>query len=208
LIWSKNLYAKNLIVVGGFKGKSTSLFLERIDTVTKIHVYEPVPSFFAQVIELFANSKVVTAFEEAVYDGADLTLELSGDASLIAASGRNIPSHLGGEGTIKVGSVSIERAITRILDGSEASEYSLFMNCEGSEYFILDSMLKHGRIASSIIVQTHTTNSESYEKLYDLRSSLARKYMPVFTADWAWDVWIRRDLVDRSVSSIEQDAFK
>ena len=207
LIWSNNLYAPNLIIIGGFQGKSTSYFLERIPAVKKIHVYEPVPTFYSQLEESYKNQKKVTAFQEAIYNGESLILELSGDATLNKASGRAIPKHLPLEGSIVVQSVSMEKAISRILKEAETPEYSLYMNCEGSEYLILDSMINQNKLAASIVVQTHTTDSRSYQKLYDLRAALSRKYVPVLTADWAWDIWVRSDLVDRSVTSFEQDSL-
>jgi FkbM family methyltransferase len=207
LIWSNNLYAPNLIIIGGFQGKSTSYFLERISSVKRIHVYEPVPTFYTQIKEIFQNQKKVTPFREAIFNGEKLTLELSGDATLNKASGRLVPDHLHSEGSVDVQSISIEKAISRILEDAENPEYSLYMNCEGSEYLILDNMLNHGKLAKSIVVQTHTTDLKSLEKLYDLRAALSRKYVPVLTADWAWDIWVRNDLVNRSVASFEQDSL-
>jgi hypothetical protein len=46
LIWSNELYASNLIIIGGFEGSSARIFSERVNTVKKAHIYEPVPQFY------------------------------------------------------------------------------------------------------------------------------------------------------------------
>lgn len=132
---------------------------------------------------------------------------MSGDASLVRDTGRLILGHLPKAGVIEVESISLRVAVQRILEGDAENEYSPFMNCEGSEYKILDEMLELGLLAKSIVFQTHISGSHPYEKLYDLRSSLTRHYIPVLTAGWGWDVWIRQDYVSRSPASLEQDPF-
>jgi hypothetical protein len=62
LIWSKKIYAENLIIVGGFKGYSTKIFLERIPTISKIQIYEPAPEYFNLIKETAAGSTIVTVF--------------------------------------------------------------------------------------------------------------------------------------------------
>jgi FkbM family methyltransferase len=205
LIWARKIYAKNLIIVGGFKGNSSRLFLQRIPTVSKIHIYEPVPKYFDLIKDAVMGSSIATVFNEGVYNGETMSLDLSDDASLLSVTGREIPNHLHRENSLTVETVSIKFAVERITNADPTSDFSLYMNCEGSEYFILKQMLDLERVAQSVVVQTHTTGSDSYKNLYLLRSLLAEKYIPLFTADWAWDVWIRKDLVLRSPASIEQD---
>ena len=207
LIWSKSIYADNLIVVGGFKGNSSRLFLERVPTISKIHIYEPVPDYFISIAESIKSSTVAIAFNEGVYNGQPMLLDLSEDASLLSITGREIPKHLHKEKSLTVDTVTIKAAIDRITDTDPLANFSLYMNCEGSEYFILEQMLDLEKIADSIVVQTHTTGSRSYEDLYRLRSILAKRYIPLFTADWAWDIWIRKERINRSPQSLEQDPF-
>jgi FkbM family methyltransferase len=207
LIWSKKIYAKNLIIVGGFKGNSSKLFLERIPTISKIHVYEPVPEYFNLINETTKGSVIATVFNEGIYNGQTMSLDLSEDASLLSITGREIPNHLRKENTLTVKTVSIKVAAERITKEDPTAAFSMYMNCEGSEYLILKEMLDLEKIADSVVVQTHTTGANSYKNLYLLRSLLAERYVPLFTADWAWDIWIRKELVLRSPASIEQDPF-
>ncbi len=205
LIWSNSLYAPNLIIIGGYEGNSTDCFVKRIKSVKTIHVYEPVPEFFSSIQASYLRSPVVTAHNEAIYDGQVLNLDLSGDASLINLTGRSIPQNRAKNTTLSVKSITPEEAVERILNKGSDDQFSLYMNCEGSEYYILQRMLSKGIFPQSIIVQTHTTGFESYPNLYSLRASLAEKYFPIMTADWAWDVWVRNDYVKKNAASIEQD---
>ena len=207
LIWSKQLYAPNLIIVGGFLGNSTKLFIERISNISKIHVYEPIPKHFKSIVETVGKFERVSAFNEGIYTGEKALFDISEDATLLSGTGREIPSHLIKEHVLTVDTISIKEAVARITLDNPNSAYSLYMNCEGSEYLILEQMLKLENTAQSIIVQTHTTGAESYQKLYKLRSLLAVNYIPIFTADWAWDVLIKNELVSRTPASIEQDSF-
>lgn len=203
LIWSNQLYASNLIIIGGFEGGSAKIFSERLNSVKKAHVYEPVPQFYGIINERIKNLEGFSTFNEAVYDGQDLELDVSGDASLIRDSGREIPEHLPKKGVIKVKSVTAQKAVARILEGSSQNEYSLYMNCEGSEYRILEDILRLEDKPRSLVFQTHTSGEYPYEKLFALRANLSSGYVPVLTADWAWDVWVRRDLVRLSPSALE-----
>jgi len=207
LIWSKKIYSENLIIVGGFKGNSTKLFLEKVPTIEKIHVYEPVPEYFNLIKEAIAGSTITTVFNEGIFNGQTMSLDLSEDSSLLSITGREMPSHLNTENTLTVETISIKLAVERITDADPQASFSLYMNCEGSEYLILKEMLDLEQIAESVVVQTHTTGSNSYKNLYLLRSILAERYIPIFTADWAWDIWIRKELVLGSPASIEQNPF-
>lgn len=205
LIWSANLYSSNLIIIGGYKGNSGKLFLERVESIKKIHIYEPDTLHFLKIQELLSENENVQIFQEAIYDGSEVHLAVSDDASLLTETGRDIPAHLLKKEEIKVSSVPLSKAVERIDSGQTHFNYSLYMNCEGSEYLILDEIHKISNLPKSIIVQTHTTDDASMEKLYKLRLNLISEYYPLLATDFSWDVWIHKSFVNRTLKSIEQD---
>lgn len=207
LIWSTNLYAPNLIIVGGYKGNSARLFLERIPNIEKIHIYEPDSLHFLAIQELLSGNEKVKVHQEAIYNGDQVNLAVSDDASLIIETGREIPAHLLKKGEIKVRSVSLSTAVERIVSDQVHLNYSIYMNCEGSEYLILDQIDKLSNLPKSLIIQTHTTDDNSLIKLYGLRLKLISEYYPVLLTDFSWDIWIHKSFVSRTLKSIEQDSL-
>jgi len=201
LLWSRKLYSKNLILIGGHKGASLQLILKNLPDLNLIHVYEPVQEYFDHILESLKSDKV-TVYNEAVFDGLEIEMIVGGDGSLIASTNRELPSKIPFEYTAKANSVSLETAVQRL--GTTMGNYSLFMNCEGSEYKILNqvSALKIG--PQSIFVQNHTATDKPFVNLFLLRAKLAEQYYPKLCTNWAWDVWLRKDLVSQSTTNLEQ----
>ena len=202
LLWSRKLYGKNLILIGGHKGTSLQLILKKIPELNLIHVYEPVQEYFDQILGSLKSDKV-TVFNEAVFDGTEIDMTVGGDGSLVAATNRELPSKIRFEYAVKANSVTLATAVQRL--GSKTASYSLFMNCEGSEYKILNqiSALKIG--PQSIFVQNHTATDEPFVNLFLLRAKLAEQYYPLLCTNWAWDVWLRKDLISKSTTDLEQE---
>ena len=173
------LFSKNLILIGGHTGTLTLRLLERIPKLVQIHVYEPIEEFS----KLAPLSEKVTNFSEAIFSySGQLEIKVAGDHTFVPETGRAVYVNQ----TLKselVPCITFRQAFERI----GASDVSLIMNCEGSEYFILRLILEEEILPKSIIFQSHKTGERPY---LELRAKLSEKYMPVFCADWAWDIWI------------------
>lgn len=78
------------------------------------------------------------------------------------------------------------------------------MNCEGFEYLIIGEILKSGTLPQTIISQMHTVGENPVQKLYETCSKLSESFTPIICCDWAWDIWIRNDLITISAETSER----
>ena len=180
-------------MIGGQTGTLILRLLERIPKLVQIHVYEPIEEFS----KLAPLSEKVTNFSEAIFSySGQLEIKVAGDHTFMPETGRvvYVDQALKSE---PVPCITFRQAIERI----GASGVSLIMNCEGSEYFTLRLILEEEILPKSIIFQSHEMGERLRLELYRLRAKLSEKYMPVFCADWAWDIWI----LDSSEKKASQD---
>lgn len=206
VLYSQNLYAANLILIGGHRGKSVSHLLQKIPSLTRIHVYEPIQEYADEIAENILDPKVVV-YREAIFNGEDLTMSVGGDGSLIEATERALPPRIPLEYRMSVRSVKLSEAVERIRSENQNSDftYTVFMNCEGSEYEILSAIDSLADQPKSILVQNHTATSKPFVNLFTLRMRLSQFYYPLVCTNWAWDIWVRNDYVSRTIGELEQD---
>jgi len=204
LIWQGCLWAENVVLVGGFNGQSSSILLDRVPHIKVLQVYEPIPKFYLACKEkLHGFGNRAHLYNEAVFDRqSEVKMEVASDWSMVSETSREIKDQFATTEEIVVRSVNWQTVIDRL---PVSEEFSLFMNCEGSEYTIIRSLLASARLPKTIISQTHTTGPRSYQLLYEMRADLCKFYSPLFSADWAWDVWIRKDIT--SLSAEESERF-
>jgi hypothetical protein len=179
--------SENLIIIGGFKGYNLNRF-EYLRNLKTFHVYEPNPEFASYITSNISN---LIVHVEAVgqHDGSAL-LRVSGDHSYLDSVERPSSINISEVKSVKV--VSISTALSRLV-----GQYSMFLNCEGGEYHILqgvlskmDSMETEG--PRTIVFQSHKVTDKPYIQLYMIRQALSHHYIPLLTLDWAWDIWVIR----------------
>ena len=200
-----DIYADQVVQIGGYTGNLAKRILDRHCEIRTMHVYEPDPKFCSnsnQLLHKYVETGVATVFNEAVYrvDAKDQMVS-AGDWSTLKATGRDITTEGFELSEIEVVTVSVKTVMSR-LDPSR--DFSLVMNCEGSEHLIIDEMLKSDIFPSSIISQMHTIGETPIKTLYETRSKLAEKFTPVICCDWAWDIWVRNDLSPISAEESER----
>lgn len=200
-----DIYADQVVQVGGYTGNLAKRILDSHREIRNMHVYEPDPKFCSSSQELlrkYVENGVVTVFNEAVYrsDGIDLMVS-AGDWSTLKATSRNINSEGFELSEIQVVTASVQTVISRL---DLVRDFTLVMNCEGSEYLIIDEILQTETLPASVISQMHTVGENPIKMLYETRSKLAEKYTPVICCDWAWDIWVRNDLSPISAEKSER----
>lgn len=191
------------MVIGGYLGESSGKLISKVSKLKSLHIYEPIPDFFNEIQHKFKDSPKVSIRNIAISGvSGRIVMDLCADSTLARHTGRSTTGHLE---TIElvVHSITLGEALK---DVNDVSETSILMNCEGSEYEILESIKAMGKKPYSLFFQTHTTGEDSYEKLYRTRSELAQYYIPIVCEDWAWDIWLRKDA--SPLSAIEIERFK
>ena len=200
-----NIYADQVVQIGGYTGNLAKRILDSHIEIRNMHVYEPDPKFCTashDLLRKYVETGVVTVFNEAVYksDGRD-KLVSAGDWSTLKKTSRNIESEGFEISEIEVVTVSVQTVIDRL---DSLRDFTLVMNCEGSEYLIIEDILKSKMLPATVISQMHTIGEKPIKTLYEIRSKLAEKFTPIVCCDWAWDIWVRNDLSPISAEKSER----
>lgn len=193
-IYSK-VYSDQVVQIGGYTGNLAKRILDSHSEISVMRVYEPYPIFFSSSQKLlcdYLQTDLVTVFNEAVYKTEGIEkLVSAGDWSTLKQTGRNIDSEGFELSEMEIQTVSVKTVLDRL---DRNTDFTLLMNCEGSEYVIIDEILKGDYLPATLISQMHTIGENPIKMLYETRSKLAEKFTPIVCCDWAWDIWVRNDL--------------
>lgn len=188
------LYCENLVLVGGYKGNNLAHFLEKTN-IKQIHVYEPIPEFAREITK---KDPRLNVYVEAIGVRNGLQkIVIAADHSYLASIQR--PESFSSQRIMAVQVSDWQRVCARF-----NGPFTIFMNCEGSEYQILSNLLerfqkkKGVHLPYAIIFQSHIVGSNPEHLLASIRAVLSEYYEPILTLDWAWDIWLFRDQVSQN----------
>jgi FkbM family methyltransferase len=200
------LYSRDIIVIGGHLGESSEKLKSQIPKLRTLHIYEPIPEFYKALKVKFESVSNVSLRNLAIAKKrGPIVMEVWGDSTLALQTGRSLPVRAETEYIEMVcEAISLSDALEEV---ENIRETSILMNCEGSEYDILDTLENLEEKPFSIVFQTHTTGENSYERLYKVRAQMACDYIPIVCEDWAWDVWLRKDTAPLSAIQIERHSI-
>jgi FkbM family methyltransferase len=204
IIHCEAIWSHDAIIIGGHIGDSSDKLKSQVPKLKRIYVYEPIPEFFETLKARFQNNSDIHLRNFAIVKTAGpIIMDVLDDSTLARQTSRSLP-----QGT-QTGSVEMVCHGINLKDALQEveniRETSLLMNCEGSEYEILESLKYLPEKPFSILFQTHTTDENSYEKLYETRAQIAHDYIPIICEDWAWDIWLRKDVAPLSAIQIERN---
>jgi hypothetical protein len=69
------------------------------------------------------------------------------------------------------------------------------MNIEGMEYECLEKLISTDSLvkAKQLLIQFHNFEDENHHRRELLRTQIAKKFVNVYTYDWIWELWIRKN---------------
>ena len=215
-VWSKvakhdwpiyaNIYSEQVVQIGGYTGNLAKRILDSRREILTMHIYEPDPNFIRssqKLLRKYTQTGVATVFNQAVYESDGIGKLISAeDWSTLKSTSRNINSEGFGTSEIEVSIASVQTVLSRL---DRNRDFTLVMNCEGSEYLIIDEILKGDHLPTAVVSQMHTIGDNPIKTLYETRSKLAERYTPIICCDWAWDIWVRNDLSPISAEKSERE---
>lgn len=202
-LFHPSLHSKCVLFIGGHKGRMPGALLHSVPSIELMDIYEPLPEFAEQIEATFSKEVLagrVRVFQEAIVaSGQTVEMLRAGDHSAVDGIGRNLTGLVMGYSTCLA--VQLESAVGRM-----GPVWSLIMNCEGSEYSVIEQLGRFGTdlLPTSIIVQFHVNEPDPFGSLYKARMSLTRHFTPITTCDFAWDIWIRNDLSPFTAQELER----
>jgi FkbM family methyltransferase len=169
-----------IVVVGGYKGDSTSEYLLR--TNSKVYVIEPIPEFAQTLSTRFTGIERVQIFNYALggTDG-EVLFSLAKDATGEFCSSAE---------TMSVPMVTWETFLDFFrLTGSKIGYIE--MNIEGGEYSLLESMISTNQMRNiqKIAIQFHKVDDFSATNRAEIRNKLKLTHRNVLDYEWIWEIW-------------------
>lgn len=190
ILYQPQLLGEHVVIVGGYNGVAPARMLRQVVGIKSIDIYEPLPEFVSTLNARFENESRVSIYPFALFnrDGREEMIEADDHSTLVSTS-RTLPSAVS-----VTGHRLVEVRDARVIFEHENETMSVFMNCEGSEYVIIERLLSSSEShrIRTMLIQFHKVGTKSLTPLLEARMRLdAAGFRPVATYDFAWDIWMR-----------------
>jgi hypothetical protein len=182
-----------VIEVGGFTGVDSQKLLDIYPTIA-LHIYEPHPSYFGQLVDRFIKDSRVTVYPFGVDGGYKIAfLKDSTDGSSVYDTKAVHQKALG----IKIVLRDAVQEFKSLVALYDKPISLLQVNCEGCEYGLLDAIVDDEfavGLIDNIQVQFHTMkdDGEGLHRYCRIQSLLSRTHQQSFGFHYVWENWRRR----------------
>ena len=167
--------SSKVIDVGGYKGDWTA-FITRMHNCY-VDIYEPLEDYCIAMRARFAGNPKIKVINAALdgYDGHHYIAFMEDSSSLY------YPYR---DDAIQVPVMNASLAVNGMVD-------LLALNCEGSEYAILDVLIRSGKISQirNLLVQFHTFVPDAKAKRDGLIESLWNTHQQRWCYPFVWEAW-------------------
>jgi len=173
--------ASVVIDLGGYKGDFASEIYARYRC--KVHVFEPVAHFAAEIATRFARNPDITVYPVALAAN-DGTIRLGVDAE--------------SSSSFREGEQFVEGRAHQILEWLSEREITsvalLKLNIEGGEYDLLEHLLAtHAAAMFDVIqVQFHNVAANSRMRMEAIRNGLEKTHTSDYCYEFVWESWRKR----------------
>ena len=168
--------------LGSYLGHYTEAVLKNNPQLT-FWLYEPLAEFFSVCENKFRNKENIVVSQKAVSaDGRKFKMEIDGLRSRQKSVNFS-------EGVI-IDSIGIQEIFDSI------SEIQLVkMNIEGMEYECLEQLIRTNSLtkAKYLLIQFHNFEKDSQIRYDLLRKQMARDFENIYTFEWMWELWLRKE---------------
>ncbi len=169
-----------IVVVGGFKGDSTSEYL--LQSKSDVYVIEPIPEFAQTLATRFTGIERVHIFNYALGGtNGEVQFNLNADATGQFGVSNEI---------ISIPMVTWETFLDLFkLTGSKIG--FIEMNIEGGEYSLLEAMISNNLMMNiqRIAIQFHKIDDFSTSNRAEIKNKLKETHRLVLDYEWVWEVW-------------------
>ena len=167
---------------GAFKGEFTKRTKLKNPNMT-FWLYEPISKYSNIAANRFSDSKNVKVNNYGVSaDGRDIEMKIDNLRS------RHNSDSLANNVLVKTMSIQeIFNSVTEI--------ELIKMNIEGMEYECLEQLVKSSSLikARHLLIQFHNFDPAAKYKLETLRNEFEKDFRNVFSCEWMWELWIRKE---------------
>jgi FkbM family methyltransferase len=168
--------------IGSYLGEYTEK-IRKLNPQLTFWLYEPIPEYYEICVKRFKdNEKVVTHQTAVSADGRTFQMQIDGL--------RSRQDSINFLNATQVNSIGIQE----IFDS--ATEIELMkMNIEGMEYECLEQLIHTDSLikAKHLLIQFHNFEVGAHHRREVVRKQIARDFVNIYTFDWIWELWIRKD---------------
>ena len=168
--------------LGGYVGDWAALILCKYNC--RIHIFEPVQKFYDKIKTRFEFNDKITIHKFGLSSYND-TLEID----LEKADGTSV--FFKNEDESKNELIELKN-IVDFLNNSKLKTIDLLkLNIEGSEYDVLEALLKSGLIKNikHLQVQFHKINDKSESRRNKIRELLSKTHTEIYNFEFIWEGW-------------------
>ncbi len=181
--WKRYEYDLNqdslVVEVGGYKGQwTTEIFAMHQPNII---VFEPVPHQYELIKRKVQNNPKIKVYPYGLWNSnVSLKLAIHGDHS----------------------SLFQKYDESKLLPFIKASEFFsdtkeidlMSLNCEGSEYDLIDHFIDSGLIhkIKNLQIQFHDFVPNAQKRMKTAREKISRTHVPTYAYDFVWDNWERK----------------
>jgi FkbM family methyltransferase len=168
----------HVVEVGGYLGNWADYVARKYECY--VEVYEPVKEFYDHMLKRFSNRPNIQVKNVAVLDGiGEAHIAVMGEGSTFYT-----PGACEGPNVAITDIDKIVRPVCGLVD-------LLALNCEGSEYDILDRLLFTGNIwrVDRLLVQFHANHLNAETRRSAIREKLTKTHSEVWAYPYCWELW-------------------
>lgn len=172
-----------VIDVGAYEGNWGRLISERYSC--RVYFYEPVPAFFAKMAFSLLNHP----------NRADMELRNLGVGAQTGQSVFSVKGDMSGPFADGTEQVTVNLIALRDVIGKEQIG-CMKLNCEGSEFEILEALLDQGLAprVEVLHVQSHPIVPDCQARWDRIKARLAETHELMWDEPWCWTGWKRKGL--------------
>lgn len=170
----------HVIEIGGYLGNWTDYVQRKYECY--VDVYEPVKEFYEHMVRRFSNRPKIKVFNNGIEDfNGETHIAVMDEGSTLYTPG------------VSAGPIVQILNVTSILPKIGQVDL-LAINSEGSEYNILERLLKTGEIwhVKELLVQFHASHDNADERRSRIRRVLPQTHDEVMCYPFCWEKWRRR----------------
>ncbi len=164
--------------VGAFHGLWTDVISSKYGCT--VHAFEPISSHYEQLVSRVSHHGKAHCYNYGLGSSSRQDkISVSGDASSILIGDRNMK--------IKI------KAIDEVVKSLRVKQIDLMqINCEGSEYELLEYMIKTGLANQVSVIHVQFHYPEMTHRMQSISSDLSKTHEYVYGFPFIFDVWQKR----------------
>jgi len=174
-----NLNKESIVFdLGGYQGDFANNVFKKYNSI--IYIFEPVKSFYEQIVERFKDNEKIRVFNFGLSDkNCETEISLGDDGSSVFTN-------------LETKETIVLKDIILFLEEKNITKIDLFkINIEGGEFDVLPALIDSSlvEIITDIQIQFHTFIDDSIKRRNEIRKGLSKTHELTYDYWFVWENW-------------------